>query len=330
MSLDLHSGPGCVEDNGNPEGQGVIASELTLESENPAAADAAHASKDAQRQPKVPEGLDPSFFWLSDEEKENALDIKEAIESLPDLDNLSDFMYANMALVWDVATAVEHAYILQEVRMEYKVPVTFEDGVRALTELFETIPLYFLSYMFDLRAAKSVLVMDLSSIGQRLMRDPKNVEKIIRGASYVCYATIPTLDIVRKGKNDIFEFGEFQWGKGMVDLKCVEQVTVQTIGAFPANFQAHFYHTPMMANVFVSMWKKVIPKEVADKFHVGFRFAGGRLSNFYLLPTPEVATKKTLANLIAGLKIRLDSEKMFSLDADYGSPPEEGNIQDED
>ncbi|CAB9524431.1 expressed unknown protein [Seminavis robusta] len=307
-------------------GQGQLPEGLNRNSEH--ASTTGQSNKEDDTPPEIPEGIDPTFFQLSEEEKENAADIKDAIESLTDADNLSDFMYANMALVWDVATAVEHAYLIQEVRNEYKILLTYEDGVRAITELVELWPTYFLSYMFDLKEAKSVLVMDLSVPDKESWRDPRKVAKLIRGGFYVTAATFPTLEVMRKGKTDIFEFEGFQWGKGMVEVRGADEVTRQTIGALPSKFEAHFYHTPMMANVFVSMLKKMLPTEVAARFHVGFRFAGGRLSTFYLQPTPEIASKRTLGNLLEGLKIRFDSEKMFSLDTNYGTLQEEEEGED--
>ncbi|CAB9522925.1 expressed unknown protein [Seminavis robusta] len=319
MSIQPASGNG--DQQANLQGHEQHADELNNE---PIAASATgESAKDEETPPETPDGLDPSFFQLSEEEKENALDIKDAVEGLPDLDNLSDFMYANMALVWDVTTSIKHAYIMQEVRKEYKILLTYEDGVRAFTEVMELVPTFFLSYMFDVKDAKSVLVMDLSVPKNEMWRDPKKIEKFMRCGFYLSYATFPTLETVRKGKTDIFEFEGFQWGKGWVELRWAEHLTNLTIGAFPSNFRTHFYHTPVMANVFVSMLKKMLPNEVAARIHAGFQFAGGRLSNFYLLPTPEVAAERTLANLLMGLKIRMDSEKMFSLDEHYGIPQEE-------
>ncbi|CAB9501973.1 expressed unknown protein [Seminavis robusta] len=259
--------------------------------------------------------LDPSLFKLSKEERELALEIKESIESLPDLDILSDFMYANMALVGGVEEAVEKAYLMQEVREEYKIQLTYEDGVRSIRDMIKLLPLTFMSYSFDLKQDRSVMVLDCTKFRQTIWRDPKNMEIILRGAFYVSYATFPSLGIVRAGKTDIFECEGFRLGIGMVDVKIGGQITCQTIGAFPANVTTKFYNTSSMANVISAMTKKLIPKEIGSKWEFGCRLpGGGRLDKLYLQPTPEVATERVLSNFCKGLKIRMESEKIFQLE----------------
>ncbi|CAB9504812.1 expressed unknown protein [Seminavis robusta] len=260
--------------------------------------------------------LDPSLFKLSVEEKERALLIKNAIEALPDLDNLSDFMYANMALVGSVAESVEKAFLMQEVRQEYNIQLTYADGVRSLSAMIELMPLVFMCFSFNLEEERSLMVLDATKLRTSIWRDPKNVEIIIRGAFYLCYATFPTLGIVRAGKTDIFEFEGFQMGKGMVDVQMGAQITCQTIGAFPSNVTTKFYHTSVMANVINAMIKKLVPKEIGSKWEFGCQCAGGRLDRLYMVPTPEIATKRVLANLFKGLKIRMESERTFTLAKD--------------
>ncbi|CAB9521427.1 expressed unknown protein [Seminavis robusta] len=260
--------------------------------------------------------LDPALFKLSKEERELALEIKESIECLPDVDMLSDFMYANMALVGGVEEAVEKAYLMQEVREEYKILLTYEDGVRSLRDIIELLPLVFMSYSFDLKQDRSVLVLDCTKFRQTVWRDPKSMERILRGAFYMSYATFPSLGIVRAGKTDIFEWEGFELGMGMLDVKIGGQITSQTIGAFPANVTTKFFHTSSMANVIIAMTKKLVPKKIGSKWEFGCQFAGGRLDKFYMQPTPEVAIERVFQNFCNGLKIRMESEKIFRLEED--------------
>ncbi|CAB9496573.1 expressed unknown protein [Seminavis robusta] len=261
--------------------------------------------------------LDPNLFNLSEEERDRALNIKELVEGLPDLNGLSDLMYANLAVLGDAEWALERAYQMQEVRQEYKIRLTYQDAVQSIKALMELLPLTFLSYSFNLQQAESIMIVDLIKFRLTLWRDPKGFETMMRGLFYLSYATIPSLEIARKGKTDLFECEGFKLGCGMLDVKICSQITCQTVGAFPANAYTKFYHTPVMANVVVSMTKKLVPKEIAEQWEFGCRFAGGRLDKFYLQPTPEIATQRTLANFCEGLKIRMASELVFSLDDDY-------------
>ncbi|CAB9518976.1 expressed unknown protein [Seminavis robusta] len=222
-------------------------------------------------------------------------------------------------MMGDVNWAVDRAYKMQEVREEYNILLTYEDGVRSIEAMVDLLPLVWMSYTFNLQTGSSVMVLDSTKYRTSLWKNPRNIEIMVKGGFYAMYATHPCLEVVRKGKVDIMECEGYQYGAGMADLAQSAHFTSLSVGAFPSNVITKFYHTPVMANVFISMWKKLIPKDIASKIEVGCQYPGGRLDQFYMLPSPEAATKRVLKNFRKGLKVRMESEKLFSLDQSMGN-----------
>ncbi|CAB9507694.1 expressed unknown protein [Seminavis robusta] len=214
---------------------------------------------------------------------------------------------------------------MQRVRSEYSILGTYEDGVQAIRAFMDFAPKTLMSFTFNPHTGKSVLVIDGVVPLQELWREPKNVNITIRGCFYLCYATFPTLQCVRVGNTHVFELEGHSWGKGVMQAKNFVKLTNHTHGAFPSVIkETRFYNTPSVANMFFTMVNKFIPQEVSDRHKVGCKFSGGRLSNFYMVPTPEEASQRTFLNICIGLKIRMESEKAFSLD-DFKPPAKEGS-----
>ncbi|CAB9531714.1 hypothetical protein SEMRO_3883_G351670.1 [Seminavis robusta] len=149
-------------------------------------------------------------------------------------------------MMGDVDWAVSRVYKMQEVRQEYSILLTYEDGVRSIQDMVELLPGVWMSYMFNLETGLSVMVMDSPKYRASVWRDPKNVEIIVKGAFYAMYATHPCFEVIRKGKVDIFECQGFQYGSGMADLAQSAHFTSLSVGAFPSNVTSKFYHTPVM------------------------------------------------------------------------------------
>ncbi|CAB9501721.1 unknown protein [Seminavis robusta] len=216
--------------------------------------------------------LDPSLFQLSDQEKEWALEIKQAIEDLPDLDVLSDFMCVNLAIAGkgSVDWALDRAYKMQETRKEYNIALTYEEGKRALQKLAENIPCGLLSYDFDLHTGKCTLVLHFAESIKASMRDPRKADEICRGVHYLCYSTFPSLESVRVGNLHIFECEG--WDMRMARVENIAKITNSGHDCFPSNVITHFYHTSSMTNVVLAMVKKLVSKDVACKWKFGLKF----------------------------------------------------------
>ncbi|CAB9520596.1 expressed unknown protein [Seminavis robusta] len=174
-----------------------------------------------------------------------------------------------------------------------------------------------MAYNFDPHSGEAELIMDLTKWDRSEWRKPEGVADTIRGCYYICHATFPSFQTVRVGNVHIFECEGYGWKMDMLDLKMFGKISEESHGSFPSHIrQTRFFHTPSMLNIVVSMTKKLVPNELSDSFKVGCQFAGGRLNQFYMLPTPQVATERAVANLSEGLRIRYECEQRFSLDDD--------------
>ncbi|CAB9525743.1 expressed unknown protein [Seminavis robusta] len=258
--------------------------------------------------------IDPSLFKISEQEKEWAIEIKDAIENLPDLDDLSDFMYVNLAISGkgSLEWAVDRAYKMQEVRQEYNIALTYEEGKRSLQRMTELLPNYFMSYDFDPHSGKCTLVMDAANPTIKVMRNPRSGDELCRAVHYMCYATFPSFESVRLGNIHIFECQGWQMSMNKVEI--VKKIGHASHDAFPSNLITKFYHTSSMTNIFCSMAKKLLSKDVGDRWQFGCKSEAGRLDKFYMVPTPEAATQRVLNNWYKSLWIRMESEKTFKLD----------------
>ena len=94
---------------------------------------------------------DPRRMMLTQEEHQCALRIKAAIEAKPEVDNLSDFMYAQFALICqdNIEEAVTHVMALQATRQEYDIEDSYEHGCRSVEAYAQLLPEYLLSFGFS-------------------------------------------------------------------------------------------------------------------------------------------------------------------------------------
>ncbi|CAB9506907.1 expressed unknown protein [Seminavis robusta] len=263
--------------------------------------------------------LDPSLFHLSPNEKELALEIRETIQGLPDVDNVSDFMAAHLAIACkgDMTWAMDRVYKMRDIRKEYKIALTYPEGAKTIQDMFALAPDLLLSYQYNLHTGDVVLVMDMTSqYAKEAFSNPKSMNIVGRGVHYLCHAMFPCFEAVRVGNVHILECEGFDWGKGMVDVAQFGKLTNISHGAFPSVLRTKFFNTPTVLNVLVSMCKRYIPKEISSQFELGCTFVGGRLDKFYRVPNREVALKRAVDMLCESLQIRMESEKVFSLDDD--------------
>lgn len=112
----------------------------------------------------LPDKMGPNSRYrmkLTSQEHEQALEIKQAIEATPELDNLSDFMYAQLAIVSEnVNDAMRRTSGLQCFREKHRILQTYEFGCRALQRHVESCPLAFLSSGFNPDEGTYMLVQD--------------------------------------------------------------------------------------------------------------------------------------------------------------------------
>ena len=139
---------------------------------------------------------------LTAQEHSWALAIKEAIELDPEVNNLSDFWYAQFALICkdDVASALKRATKLQYLREEYKIVETFEFGRRCIHEAVSLFPDYYLCFSFNPRDGNYVLVVDITKLPMSTFRThPNAVVTKVREIYFMVHLLSPDFEAIRRG-----------------------------------------------------------------------------------------------------------------------------------
>lgn len=74
--------------------------------------------------------------------------------------------------------------------------------------------------------------------------------------------------------------------------------------------------TPLVANVFHSLMKPIMSKEIQDTIHLGVKFDesfDGRLDSLFLQPTYEIANERQVMTVKSFLEKRYHNDQHFRL-----------------
>ena len=258
---------------------------------------------------------DPRRMALSEQEHEWAMSVKAAIEGSPEIDNLSDFMYVQLAVVHqgNLANAVESASRLQQTRQDYSLLDTYEEGIRIQQKMVQLFPGMYLSFTYAPEEGCFVLVFDITKLDQSILNCVEKTRTWIASCFYNFHSFSPDFQSIRNGCIYIAECQDYRWKANMVDYKTAEIFWGVIGSVYPLTItKMRCFHTPMVFNVLFSMTKRLVPSEFSTKFQVGCQYEG-RLDSLYFVPTPEAATQRLLGRFAECLKRRYENEKAFKL-----------------
>jgi hypothetical protein len=216
---------------------------------------------------------DPERMKLTQQEYHHALAIKAMVESDPELDNLSDLFYAQLAVICqgDLQDVAKRCAAMQDYRQEYNILHAFEEGSRLIRKYVKMFPLFHLHFGFS-DSGVYVYVVDIDKFYPSEFTSPKQVEGWMAYMYYCHILFQPDIEAFRKGVTIPIEC------KGMTlrtdVLKHQANFGSQFLAHYPALVRSQHYHTSSMANILVSMFKKVVPKKIADSIQVGLLFDG--------------------------------------------------------
>lgn len=267
---------------------------------------------------------DPRRMLLTTEERNWALEIKDAIELDPDLDNLSDFWYAQFAIVCqnDVDDAIQRAEGLQVFRQEYGVLDTYEQGRVALERWIQLLPNFYLSFGFNQEDGMYTAVMDGTKMSIGELSTTERLTAAFAGAYYSANAELPDMASIRNGLVSISECdgicSGMKWSQAKQDVKLIRALCQQLFSVYPISCsKIWFYNSSSAFNVVSSLTKKVLPENLRDKVRMGLKFPGGvRMDQVFLVPNAQLAEERVLRQFEATLQRRMDNEKDFSIDND--------------
>ncbi|CAB9504701.1 expressed unknown protein [Seminavis robusta] len=260
--------------------------------------------------------FDHRRMQLTHAERQWALDIKQAIEDEPELDSVSDFWVAQLALIdqGDTAASLERAHQMQGLRQEYGILDTYEHGRQAIHDFMDLFPELLLSFSFNHVYGTYVLVFDTAKLyAKTLNTKPGAMATWLSAIYYVNHCMSPDLEAIRSGVVYIVECEGFEWSKHF-GLQIFKKFWLELGTVYPFQFkQMRCFHTGLCFTLMVSMVKQYLPAKVHSKFTVGNLCSLGRLDNVYYSPGVEFARNVLKLRLGESLDRRYRNEASFSL-----------------
>jgi hypothetical protein len=141
------------------------------------------------------------------DELEWAVNIKAAIESNPDIRNVSDMEYIHHALIAknDVAEAVRRIQGLQYFREEYRIKDTIEEGTELIRAFLKQQDGFVLTVDVDLEKGHFVWVYDNAKIRPDRVDFPEDWRVYLGGIYYMFQAMHSNIQACRQGVVHICE-----------------------------------------------------------------------------------------------------------------------------
>ncbi|CAB9525338.1 hypothetical protein SEMRO_1664_G289480.1 [Seminavis robusta] len=136
---------------------------------------------------------------LTEQEREWALAIRERIQSSAELDNVSDLMCAQLAIVvqHDVDEAIRRVWVMQELKEDLKIQDSLEEARRTFTKIMEYWPGAILSAYFNDEDEALVVVFDTPRFHG--YKTQEKMKTTLLMAHYLCRMLNPDIEATRKG-----------------------------------------------------------------------------------------------------------------------------------
>lgn len=257
---------------------------------------------------------DPNRMKLTQQEHDWTVAIKAAIKAAPELDQVSDFMCAQLAIVCqnDVEDALRRCLGLQEFKKEYKVLNTFHEGYRCFQQVFGLFPEQNLSFSFSEKDGTYVFLHDSGKFEPTVFTNAEMADNWLKAMYYWHLNFCPDFESIRKGVIILVECEGMTMRRDV--LKHYSALFSQLLTYYPINGQVRHYNTSAMMNVLCSILRQILPDHLKDSFEVGLQFEGN-MSEAFLVPTVEIANQRMLARMEETLQRRYNNEQSFSLDS---------------
>lgn len=261
---------------------------------------------------KVLSRRDPDRMKVTKEERHNALEIKATIEMSADLEDLTDLMYVQLAIVCkdNVEDAVKRCHAMQEFRQDYKIVNNLEQAQRYLHWGVRLFPLFFLSFAFSETDGTYIFAHDVEKLEPKRFTSSEMIDDWMKHLYYSHILFFPDVESIRKGVVLIAECEGMTLRRDVLQLN--NKFFSQFLAFYPFIGKSRCFHTGNMMNIIVSILRKIVPKDVADSIEVGLQF-DGHLGDAFLVPTVEAANKRMLLRMEDALKLRYENEKVFKL-----------------
>ena len=252
---------------------------------------------------------DPRRMRLSNEEIQWAIAIKKAVAGIPELDPLSDYMCAQLAIVEkdNLFGAIAAARALQTLREEYHFIDSYEMAVAGLRKVVQANPRKFLLFCFSTNERRYVLAHDTC---QRVS-DAEDLQTYMAGAYYLYQTMSMDFESIRQGIIVLVECEGYDWRQKRSWI-FAKKMFMELIYYYPLRGEFRHFHNGMIFNIWASILKKLLPDRLARSFYSGCRMDSS-LRELFLVPTPEDANARLMERMRIALELRYWHEKSFSL-----------------
>jgi hypothetical protein len=280
-------------------------------------AESGSTSADEDILPAHMAAADPRRMLLINEEAWWALDIKIAIEQDLELVNLSDFLYAQLAIICknDVEDALRRARIMQRIRNEYEILERLDQGCLALKEMIEIQRGLLLSFQFDADSSAYTLVHDLPKCNTTVLTSADCVEKWMVGLYYIFHTLCPDLESIRRGFKCVAKCEGMDHTK-LQGLNQLKDTFTELLSIYPFSGKLLHYHSDSASLAMATtMWKKTLPLDFWKRFIVECTNDTWINSLFSDGPAVEVvdADQRLLQAMTATLRLRFENVRTFTL-----------------
>jgi hypothetical protein len=150
---------------------------------------------------------DPRRMELSPRERDLAILIKQAIANTADLDPVSDFMCAQLALIDGDNTekAVHRVHHMQCLKEEYGILDTVQDSRRCFEANMELFPRIHLCFTYLQETGEYIMIYDNAKFECRLLNSDERTRNWMGGLYYTCHLFCSDFAAIRCGTTLVFE-----------------------------------------------------------------------------------------------------------------------------
>jgi uncharacterized coiled-coil protein SlyX len=171
-------------------------------------------------------------------ERRWALQIKEAVMASAEIDNLTDFMYAQWAIVSlaehqhvvervqeDMPALLERILSLQDLREEYLVKETLQDGCQLMEKVIcRLLPGWFLSFNYMDDRGCYLRVASITKFDMSIFTFKDRARMWLAAVYYINHAHCPDLEAVRQGFVQYIECKGYEWrSQSMLNIKAFSE-----------------------------------------------------------------------------------------------------------
>ncbi|CAB9514538.1 expressed unknown protein [Seminavis robusta] len=262
---------------------------------------------------------DSSRMELDQQERRRALDLKEAVEACSDLDNLSDFWYAQVAIVdkdLSLEESLERIHDLQTFRREHDILENLEDAKKSLFLFNQTHRGHIMHFGYSDPHQSYLVTFDLIKFDTHALRLRRGIKNLASGSYYLHHTFSPDFAAIRQGVIFVVECGGYIWkAPGMLTAHLLHNGGIPDAHAIYPFYWKSFKvcNAGVLVNILVSTFRRILPNRLSAKFELGCQ-TDIRLDQICLVPDEEEALKRLDYNMAEALQMRYQNEATFCLE----------------